>query len=88
MKATLALMAIAVVIPAHAGDYPQTYSVIRDAKGQRVDTIECDGITSQCAIRNPKGQRTGSVDQESVGGPPDPDKQEIVGHDHAAAAEE
>ena len=64
--AALAASALAVgvmtSIQAWAGDYQQSYSVVRDNKGQRTGTIQCDGITSQCVTYDTKGRRTGTID--------------------------
>ena len=49
---------------AQAGDYQQSYSVVRDAKGQRAGTIQCDGITDQCVTYDTRGQRTGTIERE------------------------
>lgn len=68
------------VAPALAGDdYPQTYEVLRDARGNHVGTILCDGITPQCLSYDTKGRRTGTIVQEPVRDQPrEPD----LGEDH------
>ena len=65
--AALAIVGIGMSTPVVAGDYPQAYEVIRDAKGHQVGTVQCDGITSQCVRYDNRGRRTGTIDQDSTG---------------------
>ena len=79
--AAAALAAIYIIIPtgAEATEYPKRYELIRDSKGLRIVTVECDGITSQCVIRDNKGKRTGTVDQEPMEQQPEePTLEEII----------
>jgi hypothetical protein len=52
------------IAPAQADDYPKVYEVIRNIKGERTGTIECDGITSQCITRDTRGRRTGTIERD------------------------
>jgi hypothetical protein len=47
--------------PAHAGEGRKVYEVIRDTRGRRIFTVECD-LTDQCVIRDTRGRRTGTIE--------------------------
>ena len=59
------IAALMISTTAQAGDYQSSYLVVRDNKGQRTGTIQCDGITSQCVTYDTKGRRTGTIDDET-----------------------